>query len=276
MEETDKMSSIMQNIDSGLKKLWRQLSGSQTSATAGAKPDTTDEMVSELRTTWEEFATQNPMFYINSRGNSLDEVFEWDEEAFFSSGRAAIDQVNHFFPPGDYSHARLLEIGCGLGRESIHLAQVFGEVVGIDIAPSMVEQARRLHSQRSNIQFVLGDGKSLRNFEDASFDAVYSHIVLQHILDVTVVANYIFEAARVLRPGGPFVFQLFDRPDGQSRSHHTWVCTRMGMPRLRQILPLCGLELVKHTGEGTECLWVTTVRTSAPQVDMRDWNISFD
>jgi hypothetical protein len=100
MEETDKMSSIMQNIDSGLKKLWRQLSGPQTSATAGAKPDTTDEMVSELRTTWEEFATQNPMFYINSRGNSLDEVFEWDEEAFFFLGPGRDRPGQPFLPTG--------------------------------------------------------------------------------------------------------------------------------------------------------------------------------
>lgn len=216
------------------------------------------EAVRRMRSIWDDYARRNPMFYIHSK--SLQEEFEWSPEEFFATGRAVETVVQDLFPEGDYASGRLLEIGCGLGRESIHLAQIFGEVVSLDISEEMVEQARRLHSDVPNLSFVVGDGHSLSGLADESFDYVYSFIVLQHITDHRVVLEYLREGARVLRPGGAFVFQLFDRPDGSPDSDHPWTCTRPGLTRVRHTLLEYGVDIVRTTSEGTAFMWVASVK----------------
>jgi SAM-dependent methyltransferase len=96
----------------------------------------------------------------------------------------------------------LLDVGCGPGTITIDLASRVapGRVVGIDAAPDVVEKARGLlgESAAQNVSFSAGDVYSLP-FDDASFDVVHAHQVLQHLTDPVVA---LVEMRRVLRPGG--------------------------------------------------------------------------
>jgi ubiquinone/menaquinone biosynthesis C-methylase UbiE len=88
------------------------------------------------------------------------------------------------------------------------LAAHFDSCIGIDIAEEMIRGAREANADIANVTFEVNEATDLRRFEDASFDLVYSMIVLQHVPDRDAIGGYVREFCRVLRPGGLAVFQL--------------------------------------------------------------------
>ena len=96
----------------------------------------------------------------------------------------------------------LLDLGCGPGTITTGLARAVapGEVVGLDVVPAVLEEARA-HASTSgvtNVRFEAGSGYALP-FDDVSFDVVHAHQVLQHLARPVDAAR---EVWRVLRPGG--------------------------------------------------------------------------
>jgi len=95
---------------------------------------------------------------------------------------------------------RILDLACGPGTLSYPLARAVspgGEVVGIDLAPGMIELAQRDAPPGLPLEFVLMDMEDLR-FADHSFDAVASGHGLQFVPDLRRALS---EARRVLKPG---------------------------------------------------------------------------
>ncbi|MGN7187491.1 methyltransferase domain-containing protein [Microbacterium enclense] len=78
--------------------------------------------------------------------------------------------------------ARILDVGAGPGSITVDLAdRVFpGEVVGVDAAPDVVEVARAVVGDRTNVTFRVDDAYAL-DAPDASFDIVHAHQTLQHL-----------------------------------------------------------------------------------------------
>ena len=134
----------------------------------------------------------------------------WDSDEFFATGAAEIDVVmRHAAELGHpQGRARALDFGCGLGRVTRPLAGHFDECVGVDISEGMVRQARELNADVPGARFMVNPADDLRLFDDASFDLVYSVIVLQHVPDRGAIESYVAEFCRVLRPGGLAIFQL--------------------------------------------------------------------
>ncbi|MBI5078753.1 methyltransferase domain-containing protein [Candidatus Saganbacteria bacterium] len=100
---------------------------------------------------------------------------------------------------------RILDIGCGTGYLTRRLAENFprAKVLGIDIAPGMIEVAKEKEGG-DNLVFRVGDGENLL-FDKRSFDLVVSNASLQW-MDAGKTAR---QVRRVLRPGGHFVFTTF-------------------------------------------------------------------
>lgn len=89
--------------------------------------------------------------------------------------------------------SRLLVVGCGKGTEAAVLAQHLGaSVTGIDIVPNFDVRAGLLADLRQ------GDATQME-FDDESFDFVYSFHALEHIPDYRAA---LYEIRRVLRPDG--------------------------------------------------------------------------
>ncbi|MFD9718838.1 class I SAM-dependent methyltransferase [Streptomyces sp. NPDC059076] len=97
---------------------------------------------------------------------------------------------------------RILDIGCGPGTITADLAALVpnGRVTGVDIAPEIVDQARKLAEERglAHTDFAVADVGEL-DFPDDSFDVVHAHQVLQHLGDPVGALR---EMRRVCRPGG--------------------------------------------------------------------------
>ena len=93
----------------------------------------------------------------------------------------------------------LLDVGCGPGTITRDLAGVVapGRVVGIDRAPAVVASAAAA-CPAPNLTFRVADVYALP-FDDASFDVVHAHQVLQHLSDPVAA---LVEMRRVLRPDG--------------------------------------------------------------------------
>ncbi|MCI0465036.1 MAG: methyltransferase domain-containing protein [Gemmataceae bacterium] len=95
---------------------------------------------------------------------------------------------------------RILDLGCGTGHLTSQLAAAGAEVLGIDNAPTMIDQARRLYPQ---LHFELADARDFTVAEP--FDAVFSNAVLHWIKEPAQVVACVH---RTLKPGGRFVAEF--------------------------------------------------------------------
>ncbi len=96
--------------------------------------------------------------------------------------------------------ASVLDAGCGGGGVAVSFAEESKFAVGLDIVDRFTDAGVRLAKEHgvANVSFVQGDGISLP-FQDAYFDVVLSHSVIEH---VESPETYLSECFRVLRPGG--------------------------------------------------------------------------
>lgn len=104
---------------------------------------------------------------------------------------------------------RVLDLGCGEGYCARKLRQgAAAEVLGIDVSAGMIEAARREEARQPlGIRYEQGDATDLRALADASFDRVLAMFLFNY-LPTDATAACMREVARVLRPGGRFVFAV--------------------------------------------------------------------
>lgn len=197
--------------------------------------DSADPTLEPVRKAFEEFGRKDPLYAALSRkryrGN------RWDPEEFFRTGREEIADVIDYLDglAVEPERGRALDFGCGVGRLTQALAEHFDHVVGVDIARSMIERARRYEAHGDRVRYRVNTAPDLRLFEDASFDFVYSNKVLQHI-PPEAQAAYMGEFVRVLRPGGAAVFQTRNGPRIRPGTPRAWLYTlnRRWLRRLLQ------------------------------------------
>lgn len=118
--------------------------------------------------------------------------------------------------------ADVVEIGCGRGVGTELLLRRMGaaHVTALDLDPAMVQRARRRLARYGNrVDVQLGDACELP-LADAAVDTVVDFGVIHH---VPAWRDAVAEVARVLRPGGQFVFEEVTRHALQRWSYRTFL-----------------------------------------------------
>ena len=126
--------------------------------------------------------------------------------AVLESGRKDLAQAMSITDMQTGAKRSVVEVGCGLGRMSAALANHFGRVVGVDISPRLIEEARRRNGD-SRVSFEVVDGVHLRSESLTECDTIFSYEVF-YFINPSALATYFRDAFGLLRSGGEFVFQL--------------------------------------------------------------------
>ncbi len=93
---------------------------------------------------------------------------------------------------------RVLELGCGSGRHTQWLAEAGAQVVGVDVSPGMLAQARP-RCVGLDVQLHQHDLEQPLPWPAHSFDLIVSALVLEHLASLL---DFFREVRRQLRPGG--------------------------------------------------------------------------
>jgi SAM-dependent methyltransferase len=94
----------------------------------------------------------------------------------------------------------VLDVGCGLGENSIFLAGCGYRVTGVDIAPTALDEARRRAAERGvEVDFSVSDATMLAGYDDR-FDSVLDS-ACYHCLDEDARRRYAAALHRATRPG---------------------------------------------------------------------------
>lgn len=124
------------------------------------------------------------------------------DERFLHGARLFIDRDRPFaelMQLDSLKGKRVLEIGCGMGYHAELLARAGADLTTVDLSPTSVEATRRrfeLKGLKADIRQM--DAEALE-FEDGTFDAVWSWGVIHHS---SRTATILREIRRVLKPGG--------------------------------------------------------------------------
>jgi SAM-dependent methyltransferase len=243
----------------------------------------------DIRRYWDARAREHPYYFVDLRRSYRNR----DAEGFWLWGEKDLDQLLGALEVQIGPRDAVVDIGCGVGRLTRAIASRAARAYGIDISPEMIERARGHPTDLANIEWIVGDGVSLRPIQDAAVDACVSLVVFQHIPDPAVTLGYIREMARVLRPGGWAAFQVSNDPAVHRRigglrglkrlagavvglaprgtSDPAWIGSVTDLREVRELATDCGLSIERLVGAGTQyCgILLRRLRTLPPEVPQR-------
>lgn len=179
-------------------------------------PEELRQMTGRIRAYWEKIGNDNAFWSVLTNDKYLKENLDDSIDEFYASGSSIANQaLSHIDEAGN---SRGLELGCGTGRVSLHLADKLKELVACDISLPHLTLAKQHMEERStgNIQFrnILEPDALL---ELGPVDFIFSVITLQHN-PPPVIGQYIRNFCRMLDTGGTAFFQIPTVIDGYSFS----------------------------------------------------------
>jgi len=134
---------------------------------------------------WHKWGSDNPYFGVFTAERFLNANLTDDSRReFFASGEQHVEHIYSVIRSKIQSNLqadRILDYGCGVGRLLIPFARRARTVVGLDISPGMLSQAKENCEQYGVSWVRLLPAHELDSLEPASFDLVHSFIVFQHI-----------------------------------------------------------------------------------------------
>jgi ubiquinone/menaquinone biosynthesis C-methylase UbiE len=216
---------------------------------------TLEEQLTKMREDWDARARENARHYVVTGQES------WSDEEFFASGERTVAEeiltdMTNICQGKNPKDMRVLEIGCGAGRVTRALSNLFGEVYAADVSAEMAAQARRALADRENAHVFQNNGMDLSDLPlDRPFDFAFSGIVFQHIPSREVIENYVREVNRLLRPGALFKFQVQGVPLAVDPSD-TWHGVGFTDEQAVEMAARNGFEPRYRHGAGQQYFWL--------------------
>jgi len=137
--------------------------------------------------------TNNPLAGVRAGYDRWARVYDHDANPL-----QALEEPRVRGAMGEVGHREVLDLGCGTGRHTAWLAAAGARVTALDFSEAMLDEARHKVSD-GEVRFIAHDLHESLPLRDASFDALVSGLVLEHLRDLR---TFFREARRVLRPDG--------------------------------------------------------------------------
>jgi SAM-dependent methyltransferase len=211
----------------------------------------TSKLLKKMQRDWDERARENARFYI------VNSQTEWTDDEFYGGGRQAVaneilTDMNNICQGREPKEMKVLEIGCGAGRVTRALADMFGEVHAVDVSGEMVRLARAACAGRKNAFIYQNNGMDLNVITEQVFDFACSMCCFHHIPSREVIENYVREVARKLRPGALFKFEVQGYVELDSKPDDTWCGVAFSDEQAVAMAERCGFEARYRVGAGEE------------------------
>lgn len=209
----------------------------------------------KMRADWDARARENARYYVNTATES------WTDEAFFATGERTVAEeiltdMTNICQGREPKQMKVLEIGCGAGRVTRALANLFGEVHAVDVSGEMADRAKRALEGHPHAHVYQNNGMDLSIVPGENFDFAFSTIVFQHIPSRDVIENYVREVSRLLRPGGLFKFQVQGDTTFKSAEDDTWLGVSYSDDEAVGMANRCGFEPRYRHGAGEQYFWL--------------------
>lgn len=215
-----------------------------------------DVTADKMRREWDERAHENAKYYVALQDGSDQDFYASGEQNVSEQIRNDMGNICQGKNPKDM---RVLEIGCGAGRITRALGNLFGEVHAVDISPQMVRLARRATSHQPHVHVYQNNGTDLsviRTKRHQQFDFAFTYIVFQHIPSKDVIESYVREVHRLLRPGALFKFQVQGDASLQTQPDDTWLGAAYSDDEAIALAERCGFEPRHRHGAGEQYFWL--------------------
>ena len=167
------------------------------------QPPPPDKQLGKQKAFWDKAARDHLLVAILDSPETRNGDTAW--QSFDATGHDTARSLLGFVHPD----ARVVDLGCGIGRVLRPLAAHCKEIVGVDISSEMLEEAQGYLSGVGNAQLLRTPGRTLPGIEDASVDFLYSLLCLIHV-DRRSTFRYLGEIKRVLQPNGVAYLQFQD------------------------------------------------------------------
>ena len=175
---------------------------------AGEARRSADDWAQLLKDNWEKRSRSDKRdFYVASHPG-------WNNPQRWSlQARRDVDLMLYQVDPQALSAWNVLEIGCGVGRLALPLAERVSHYTGVDIAAGMVEEARARCAGHENVRFFVSDGAGLpEGARDRRYELMLALAVFIHC-PRNVIASLVRAGYDQLAPGGQLRFQVLADPN---------------------------------------------------------------
>lgn len=212
----------------------------------------------ELKNYYENYYDKGNYLINNEKDNTLREIKKITTMSRAEFIKNYKDKLDYFSFSTD-GRKKILDIGCGLGKNLIFPFKLDYEIQGTEYDPDAINFVKK---NFPNAQFKLGSFSSA-DYQHNYFDYVVLYHVIEHVLDPDILIHQVCE---VLRPGGLLIlgtpnmnsfFYIFIRliekftfriPGIYGGLEHTFLFNRKNLSNL---LKKNDFSILKHVGEST-------------------------
>jgi SAM-dependent methyltransferase len=190
---------------------YKPLNWPPTSIELAASSDQMARMLQHIETYWREIDSHEVHAGMLHDGEFWSSALTASERGFYDTGREILEILAQTAARcgvslGEYKSC--VELGCGVGRLTVWLADLFPAVLGVDISPVRIQLNKRALARFGRRNVEHHHVHSFSDFESMpDFDFFFSMIVLQHN-PPPVIVRILELVLQKLRGGGAAYFQL--------------------------------------------------------------------